>query len=122
MEARHHAAYTGMVYLRLTRDGIGDRFLRIGDAETGEVHAELEAEMEEFIIHIRPVLRYLGLCFGHEEQRTQRQNYYELLNSQWSTVNNHCCCFHYRRNRRFRHPCLHRVYPFYDVAGYRSYK
>ena len=59
METRQQAADACMVDLRLSGDGIGDGQFAVGDAEGGEVDSQLKADMNEFIVHIRSVLRLL---------------------------------------------------------------
>lgn len=59
-----------MVDLRLTRDGVDDWLLTVCHKEAGEVHTQLKTEVEEFIIHVRSVLRYL--CFYRTQDIRQK--------------------------------------------------
>ena len=61
MEAGQNTADTRMIDIPFPCDGILDRVLAIRNSESGEIHTQLETEMEEFVIHIRSVLCLLGM-------------------------------------------------------------
>ena len=57
IETRHQVAHPRMVYLRLARQRIDDRFFRIGHAEGHQIQSELKSEVYHAVIHVRVVLR-----------------------------------------------------------------
>ena len=68
MESRQYTAHAGVIGLRLTRDRVRDGLFAVGDTEGGEVHTQLKAEVEELVIHVRPVLRLLCPCRNNEQE------------------------------------------------------
>ena len=76
METGQQRTDSRMVYLRLSRERIGDWLFTIRDEETGEVQTKLETEMEEFVIHVGSVLTGLCLRFRSNEQGAKSKDQY----------------------------------------------
>ena len=59
MKAGQECTDTSMVDINVARNGIRDRQFAVRDLESTEVDSQLETEVEELVIRIRSVLRYL---------------------------------------------------------------
>lgn len=74
VESRQDTAYARMENLLLAGDRIGgDGCIHVRNTVTGEVHTQLKPEVEEFIVHIGPVLRLLSEQ-GSTKYRIQSTN------------------------------------------------
>ena len=61
MKARQDATHPAVIDLGRSCHRVSYRYLAVGHEETGEVHSQLKTEMEQLVVYIRPVHRFLSI-------------------------------------------------------------